>query len=115
MKDDDRGTGRTTKQMQEAPRGAIFVWCNGQLSFPRHLAAKLGRSDLRIEGPGFFDIRVPRFKGVTTPVVVDHAAHELFDHLQRLGYARYLDSQTQPPPPKCETTPFRGLYEPVAG
>lgn len=44
----DRQTGRTAKQMIDAPRRSIFVWCNTSLWYPRELARYLGRTDLRI-------------------------------------------------------------------
>ena len=44
----DRGTGRTTEQMEAAPKGAVFVWVNSYLSYPKHLAVSLGRQDLLI-------------------------------------------------------------------
>ena len=48
----ERGTGRTTRQMENAPYGATFVWCsNHGLHYPRMLAKHLGRDDLIIVGP----------------------------------------------------------------
>lgn len=41
-------TGRTTQQMKEAPRGALFIWCGNQTHYPRALARHLGREDLKI-------------------------------------------------------------------
>ena len=46
---DLRGTGFTSRQMENAPDGAVFVWCNGHLDYPKRLAEHLGRKDLRIE------------------------------------------------------------------
>ena len=72
----DRGTGRTTRQMANAPTGSIFVWCNDVLRYPRALAKALNRSDLRIIGPSELTGYVPqRFAGLDIPsVVLDHAA-----------------------------------------
>ena len=42
---------RTTKQLIDAPRNAVFVWCNGNVSYPQDLARSLGRTDLRIVTP----------------------------------------------------------------
>ncbi len=44
----ERGTGTTTRQMQEAPQGSVFVWCGRYLSYPKDLARNLGREDLNI-------------------------------------------------------------------
>lgn len=46
-----RGSGRTTQQMRDAPRGACFVWCNERLDYPTRLAKALLRSDLTIIAP----------------------------------------------------------------
>lgn len=73
MEDPLRGTGRTTRQLQTAPEGAVYVWCNGCLDYPRMLANTpwVNRPDLRIIGPE--EIRT-KVKGLRTPIVVDHAA-----------------------------------------
>lgn len=68
----DRQTGRTTRQMQESPRGAVFVWCNGHLAYPRDLARRLGRTDLEIVSPGWLDERNMRGREFTA-IVLDHA------------------------------------------
>lgn len=70
MTDAERQTGRTTKQMEAAPQKAFFVWCNHAFAYPKDLARKLGRQDLQIVGPR--DVHYMR--GVSVPVVVDHAA-----------------------------------------
>ena len=31
-----RGTGRTTQQMLAALHGAVFVWCNSNITYPNH-------------------------------------------------------------------------------
>lgn len=43
-----RQTGRTTKQIERAPQGAVFIWCNAHLNYPVRLAKRLGREDLKI-------------------------------------------------------------------
>lgn len=66
-----RGTGRTTKQIKEAPQGAYFVWCNNVLWYPRQLAAKLGREDLNVVGKSW--IMGERYYGVDPErIVLDH-------------------------------------------
>jgi hypothetical protein len=69
-----RGTGRTTSDMREAPRNAIFVWCNDRTGYPRDLAKHLGRTDLEIYGPSW--LSGERWRGIERPVVIDHAAYE---------------------------------------
>lgn len=68
----DRGTGETTRQMKAAPNDAVFIWCNGALSYPKHLANQLGRNDLKIVGPEW--LTSDRWRGLElTGIVVDHA------------------------------------------
>jgi hypothetical protein len=69
----ERGSGRTTQQMKEAPHGAMFVWCNGHLHYPRDLARALDRRDLEIVSPE--QLEDDRFRGRSlTGIIVDHAA-----------------------------------------
>jgi hypothetical protein len=68
-----RGSGRTTAQMQMAPKGAIYIWCNGHLDYPKDLARRLGREDLVIVSPYWLTDR--RYSGQRlSGVVIDHAA-----------------------------------------
>lgn len=69
-----RGTGRTTKQMKAAPQGAVFVWCNNHLDYPRRLAEKLGRGDLQIVGPMWLEYAGHWLGSTFTDIIVDHAA-----------------------------------------
>jgi hypothetical protein len=69
MRDKEQGT--TTRQMTEAPIGAVYVWCNEKRGYPRDLARSLGRDDLRIISP--FDVEHGYFRGRSVDVVVDHA------------------------------------------
>lgn len=68
-----RGEGATTRQMQAAPQGAVFVWVNHHLDYPKDLARKLDRMDLKIMSPGHaFDdhhLRGRRFPAI----ILDHA------------------------------------------
>ena len=69
----ERGTGATSKQMTEAPKGSTFVWCNDSMHYPVNLARKLDRTDLHIVGLDW--IKGGRWHGRTLDgVVVDHAA-----------------------------------------
>lgn len=70
----ERQTGRTTRQMQAAPHGSVFVWCNAQLLYPKQLAVALGRKDLDVVSPSWLE--QDRWRGRTlTGLEVDHAAN----------------------------------------
>jgi hypothetical protein len=84
----DRGTGFTTKQMREAEPGALFVWCNSDLSYPKHLAHNLGRDDLRIVGPSV--LNESRLLGQQCQIVVDHATRLTFSQIRVLTEYRQL-------------------------
>lgn len=66
-----RGSGNTSRQMDSAPRGAVFVWCTPDLAHPRELALDLGRGDLLIKPPSWVTRR--SWLGSNLPIVVDHA------------------------------------------
>ena len=63
-----RQSGRTSEQMKAAPKGAVYVWVNSILGYPKALARSLGREDLRIVGPHMVETLRGRV------FVVDHAA-----------------------------------------
>lgn len=67
----ERGSGVTTEQMQSAPHGAIYIWCNSELSYPKNLARALHREDLEIRPLSWANER--GLHG-TRPIVIDHAA-----------------------------------------
>jgi hypothetical protein len=74
-----------TAQLKQAPQGAVFIWVNADVSYPKQLARQLGRDDLQIVGPGWLDSY--RWQGQTFPwIEVDHAAkltgyqHELLQY-----------------------------------
>lgn len=66
-----RGTGETTRQLQRAPVGSYFVWCNHHLDYPVKLAQSLGRKDIHIVSPSWLERgwRGCRF----TDIIIDHA------------------------------------------
>jgi len=71
--DSNRGSGRTTRQMQDAPIGGIFVWVNSMVSYPKSLAKHLGRDDLVIQPLHW--LRIENIAGRDgLKIVVDHAA-----------------------------------------
>jgi hypothetical protein len=57
--------------MMEAPHGAIYVWLNGRLDYPRRLADHIGRRDLVIVSAG--SVRLETVIGKMVVMVVDHA------------------------------------------
>lgn len=63
-----RGSGNTTRAMQAAPKGAVFVWCTSDLSYPKALAAHLGRDDLKIVGASW--IQDQRWQGLQLKALV---------------------------------------------
>ncbi len=80
-------TGQTSRAMLDAAPEAFYVWCNGNLSYPKRLAASLGRSDLRILRIGEFNQRtLSGYRGIE--VVVDHATKLLADQVEYLLWLR---------------------------
>jgi len=66
-----RQTGRTTRQLQEAPKGSIFIWINWSIWYPRAIARELGREDIEMVGREW--IKSDRWRGRTfSGVIVDH-------------------------------------------
>jgi hypothetical protein len=80
-----RGDGTTTRQMQAAPQGAIFIWCTYHVDYPKGLAHKIGRDDLVIVSPHW--LTDMRWAGrELTGIVLDHALtleRSQWDELQR--------------------------------
>jgi len=67
-----RGTGKTTALMKAAPPDAVYIWCNSALEYPKQLAKKIGRADLRIVSPAWLSNR--QWMGIElTGLVADHA------------------------------------------
>lgn len=69
-------TGRTTRQIIGAPHGAIFIWCNGELSHPKNLALQYGRDDLTIVSPSWLEgVGLARVRNAYRglDLVLDHA------------------------------------------
>lgn len=92
--DSERGTGRTTKQIKDAPQGAVFVCPPCAVDYIRRLAEHLGRTDLRIERPDYF-IR-GRWLGLRFHVVVDHAAPQFFSPTHWDGWEQCRAYNTSP-------------------
>lgn len=70
-----RDKGRTTKQMQEAPQGALFIWPFARsIGYAKDLARHLGRTDIKIVGPSALDYDGERLLGHRYPaIILDHA------------------------------------------
>lgn len=86
-----RQTGITTRQMQNAPRGALYIWPNNQFGYPRALAASIDRQDLEIVSVG--SLRVESIKGKRIQgFVIDHAVR--FFPLSRLEICEALKIAT---------------------
>lgn len=71
--DTKRGTGRTTKQIEQAPPNAYFVWCCGDTYYAKMLCRKLGRSDITCIAPQALD-NMAWALSRAKPMVADHAA-----------------------------------------
>ena len=61
-------TGRTMRQMLNAPLDCFYVWGSDSLDYPRSLAAHLGRKDIVFTVARYISPQSMR------PIVVDHAA-----------------------------------------
>ena len=82
----DRQTGRTAKQMIDAPVGAVFVWCNERTDYPTKLAKVLGRDDLVVRPLSWLAPRNVMGMRLQGSVIVDHAARLDRCALQSLAY-----------------------------
>lgn len=74
MHDWDRQSGKTTKQMTDAPENAVFIWCNGHMAYPELLARAIGRDDLAIWPLHRLSARNLRGRKFSA-LVLDHAAY----------------------------------------
>jgi hypothetical protein len=85
----ERQTGITTKQMQNAPKGAVYVWCNSVLGYPRDLAKKIERTDLEIVSPHWLTDQ--RWRGRSlTGLELDHTCR-----LDEREYQSFEDALTR--------------------
>ena len=92
-----RGTGETTRQMQAAPRNAVFIWCAGHTGYPQMLARKIGREDLKIVTPDW--LTSDKWRGLElTGLIVDHAAN-----IRGELYPAYLEAKTRVRPRLTES------------
>lgn len=71
--------------MLNAPAGAVFVWCNSDLAYPKGLARDLQRDDLVVRRLSWLERR--NVMGRDFPgVVVDHAAQPDSEGYEALHY-----------------------------
>lgn len=82
-----RQTGRSTKQMEDAPHGATYVWPNDVLFYPDMLKERTGRTDLNLISLQHFRYQLERGMRMDD-VVIDHAAEELMRSIDRARLAR---------------------------
>ena len=71
--------------MLEAPVGAVYIWCNSRLDYPKHLARHLRREDLKIVSMDW--LKDEKWRGLElSGICVDHAVrmdlplHELLEN-----------------------------------
>jgi hypothetical protein len=64
--------------MKAAPHGAVFVWCNSELEYPKALAWAIGRDDLDIRPLSWMEPRNVMGRKLGG-LVLDHAAPVLSD------------------------------------
>jgi hypothetical protein len=84
--DEERGTGRTTRQILKAPQGALYIWVNSNLFYPKMLAHHLGRQDIKFASPR--SLRMRELQGRRrSQIIIDHAAvldREMLDYIEAL-------------------------------
>lgn len=68
--------GKTSRQMVRAERGAVYVWPNRNLDYPRNLARHLGRDDLEIVSFSWVERGEWRGREIRK-IVVDHAVYSI--------------------------------------
>lgn len=85
MSDLDRQTGRTTRQIEQAPKDAVYVCPSVRsISYHRRLAADLGRQDLVIVSAYWFTDQ--NWRGRRGSVILDHATLSAMNDRQMYEY-----------------------------
>ena len=81
-----RGSGRTTRQVIDAPRKAIYISPNNPaMRYNQEIDKAHGRSDIIHMSLLFW---INKFSGLSQPCVIDHSCQEvLLDHDQREALA----------------------------
>lgn len=71
----ERGSGRTSRQMRRAPKGAVYIWPHAAtLRYARKLARFHDRDDLELLAADWLAENINALSGKTCRVVIDHAA-----------------------------------------
>ena len=93
MDSGERGSGRTTRQLQSAPIGAVFIVPNRNCcSYTEALARHLGRADLKIVSVDLIE-RPATIHGGRRKLVVDHAAWDFMRPSQKAVAREFLKMQ----------------------
>jgi hypothetical protein len=87
-----RNAGITSRQISEAPKGALFIWPEHRtMHYAVALATHLKREDVEIASPNVFEGAGQRLRGRALPaIILDHATrltdrqHAVYREFQRL-------------------------------
>ena len=86
-----RGDGTTTRQMQNAPIGAVYIWVRRDTAYPKRVAEKIGRTDLKIVWPNW--LTDSQWQGNWFGgIILDHAAAERLTDNQ---WQCYVDAKSR--------------------
>lgn len=90
MSDFERGTDRTTRQIEQAPKDAVYVCPSVRsISYHRKLAVYLGRQDLVNVSPYWFTDQ--SWRGRRRSVILDHATLSAMNDRQIYEYRACMD------------------------
>lgn len=93
-----RGSGRTTKQLLEAPTGSIFVWCEDSTGYPRDLIKRLKRADISIMGRKALRDGGHRLAGAHSMIILDHAIEPIEAERNIVAWIEYHNGKFIPAP-----------------
>jgi hypothetical protein len=83
----ERGTGRTTKQILNAPLNSIYICGHSQeINYCKRIAYENNRQDLTFYSAGF--LLLERLRGLNRFIVIDHAAElniKSYDYIQAVN------------------------------
>ena len=87
--DKDRGTGRTTRQMEALPIGGVYISCHhASVYYDKNLTRKINRPDITVVPPSWVTSMI--WQGRTyTGIALDHAYSEM--HKNDPLFNAYLD------------------------
>ena len=90
-----RKMGKTTRQIENAPPNAIYIWVNADVNLPKRIAKRLGRNDIRFVSPSWIEHGI---RGLGKPVVVDHATrltHKEWEYVKICNDMAKVESDAQ--------------------